>query len=48
MSLVQNGTAGTLQLYLNGVQVASGTAQQCNGNGQLLIGGDPRGHILMG
>ena len=37
---VQNGSTGTLALYVNGVQVAAGAAQQSNGAGNLWIGGD--------
>jgi hypothetical protein len=37
---VQDGSAGTLVLYVNGVQVGSGPAQASNGTGPLDIGGD--------
>ena len=37
---VQNGSAGTLVLYVDGVQVGSGPAQASNGTGALCIGGD--------
>jgi hypothetical protein len=40
VSLVQNGSAGTLSLFVNGVRVASGPAEPSNGTGPLNIGGD--------
>ena len=48
ISLVQNGTAGTQALYVNGVQVANGTAQPGNGTGDFWIGGDPGGDDFNG
>ncbi len=40
VTLVQNGSSGTLALYVDGVQVATGKAQNSSGTGVLCIGGD--------
>ena len=40
VSMVQNGSAGTRSLYVDGVQVASGAAEASNGTGAFCIGGD--------
>jgi hypothetical protein len=39
VTAVQNGTAGTRTLYVNGTAVATGKAQAANGSGDLWIGG---------
>ena len=39
LTFVQDGTAGTRKLYVNGVQVTSGAAQAGNGTGALWFGG---------
>src|SRR5262249_50405774 len=39
VAVVQDGTAGTRQLYVNGAAVASDVAQAATGTGQLWIGG---------
>ena len=39
LTLVQDGVAGTRDLYVDGVLVATGTAQAANGTGDLWFGG---------
>ena len=39
VAVVQDGSAGTRRLYVNGIEVASGAAQVADGAGDLWIGG---------
>ncbi len=48
VTIVQNGSAGTRGLYVDGVEVASGAAQAANATGALWIGGDPLGEAFNG
>jgi methionine-rich copper-binding protein CopC len=40
VSLVQDGTAGTMSLYVDGVLAGTGSAQACNGAANMWFGGD--------
>ena len=46
--VVQNGSANTQVLYVDGVEVASGAAEASNGTGALWIGGDSLGEDFNG